>query len=77
MESPTFEPTSKPANKLTPVPLIFLDEVMNNDIFREYLGYENRWFLGKDLLKVNWVKNNQIKNQVIYSINELKNAVIR
>ena len=69
MESPTFEPTPKPVNKPTPVPLVFLDEVMNNDIFREYLGYENPWFLGKALLKVNQVKNNQIKKLFIQLMN--------
>ena len=31
----------------------------------------------KDLLKTNQVKNNQILNQAIYSINELRNAAIR
>ena len=39
--------------------------------------YQNSSFSAKDLLKTKQVKNNQIVNQAIYSINELKNAVIR
>ena len=33
--------------------------------------------LAKDLIKANQVKNNQIGNQVIYSVNELRNTAIR
>ena len=39
--------------------------------------YQNSSFSAKDLLKTKQVKNNQIVNQAIYSINELRNAVIR
>ena len=62
---------------------IFLDEIrneekyINNEIFREYFGYQNLSFLAKDLIKVNKAKNNQIKNQAIYSMHELRNAVTR
>ena len=50
---------------------------MNSEIFRKYFVYQNPSFLAKYLLKANQVKNNQIVNQAIYSINELRNAVIR
>ena len=41
------------------------------------MKYQNSSFSAKDLLKTKQVKNNQIVNQAIYSINELRNAVIR
>ena len=50
---------------------------INNEILREYLGYQNPTFLAKDLLMVSQVKNSQIKNRAIYSMNESRNAVIR
>ena len=50
---------------------------MNGERFRGYFRYQNLPFLAKDLLTVNQVKSNQILNQAIYSINELRNAVIR
>ena len=39
--------------------------------------YQNLSFLAKDLRQVNQIKNNQIGDQVIYSTNELRNAVLR
>ena len=39
--------------------------------------YQNSSFSAKDLLKTKQVKNHQIVNQAIYSINELRSAVIR
>ena len=53
------------------------EENINGEIFRKYLGYQNPSFLAKDLLKDIQVKNNEIVNQAIYSINELRNNVIR
>ena len=50
---------------------------MNGERFRGYFRYQNLTFLAKELLTVNQVKSNQILNQAIYSINELRNAVIR
>ena len=50
---------------------------MNGERFRGYFRYQNLTFLAKDLLTVNQVKSNQILNQAIYSINELRNVVIR
>ena len=41
------------------------------------MKYQNSSFSAKDLLKTKQVKNHQIVNQAIYSINELRSAVIR
>ena len=48
-----------------------------NEIFREYFGYQNPLFLAKELLKASHVENNPTVNQAIYSMNELRKAVIR
>ena len=49
----------------------------NSEILLKYFGYQNTSFLAKDLFEANQVKNSQILNQAIYSINELRNAVIK
>ena len=43
----------------------------------EYFKHQNLSFLVKNLLKTNRIKNNQILNQAIYSIDELRKAVTR
>ena len=43
----------------------------------EYFKHQNLSFLAKNLLKTNRIKNNQILNQAIYSIDELRKAVTR
>ena len=53
------------------------EENINHEIFREYITYQNPSFVAKELLKANDIKNNEIVNQVIYSMNELRKAVIR
>ena len=71
--------------EITPYKLIeiFMNEIrdeekyINNKIFRENLWYQDPPFLVKDLFKVNNIGNIQIENQIIYSINELGNSVIR
>ena len=47
---------------------------INNEVFREYFGYQSPSFLAEDLLKANNNKNKQIVKQTIDSINELKNS---
>ena len=44
---------------------------------KKYFGYENPPFLAKYLLKANQAKNNEIKNQAIYSMNELGKTIIK
>ena len=46
------------------------EENINSVIFSEYFGYQNPSFLAG-------YKNNQMKNKTIYSMNQLRNAVIR
>ena len=53
------------------------EENINSQIFREYFVYQNPSLLAKVLIKANQVKNNQIANQAINSINKLRNVVIR
>ena len=43
----------------------------------EYFKHQNLSFLVKNLLKTNRIKNNQILNQAIYSMDELRKAVTR
>lgn len=43
----------------------------------EYFKHQNLSFLAKNLLKTNRIKNNQILNQAIYSMDELRKAVTR
>ena len=43
----------------------------------KYFGDQNQSFLGNDLLKSNQVQNDEMVNQIIYSINELRSTVIR
>ena len=72
-----------PIEEMSPFNESFVNEIrnyeknMNGERFRGYFRYQNLPFLAKDLLTVNQVKSNQILNQAIYSINELRNAVIR
>ena len=53
------------------------DENLNSEISKEYVNYQNPSLLEKCLLKANQVKNNQIINQAINLIKELRNVVIR
>ena len=53
------------------------EENINSEIFRKYFGYPNPSSLAKGLLIASQVKSNDIENQAIFSINELRNAVIR
>ena len=53
------------------------EENINSKNLKKYFGYQNHLLLAKDLIKANQVKNNWIGNQVIHSINELRNAAIR
>ena len=53
------------------------EENVNNEIFEENFGYQTPSFLPKNLLKANKMKNNQIVYQAIYSINEIRNPVLR
>ena len=50
---------------------------INTEVFNEYFGYQNPSFLIKDLIKVNQTKDNEIVNQTIESINELRNSIIK
>ena len=50
------------------------DEERNSEIFNENFGCQNPSFLARDLFEANQIKNNQILNEAIYSINELRNA---
>ena len=49
----------------------------NTEVFNEYFGYQNPSFLAEDLFKANQVKNNQIVDQTIDSINELRNSIVK
>ena len=53
------------------------EENINNEIYKEYFGYQDTSFLAKNLLKDTQVKNNQKESKAIYSMNVLRNAVIR
>ena len=48
---------------------------VNSKILNKYFGYQNPSFLANYLIETNQSKNNEIINQTIDSINELKNAV--
>ena len=48
---------------------------VNSKILNKYFGYQNPSFLANYLIETNHSKNNEIINQTIDSINELKNAV--
>ena len=50
---------------------------INTEVFNEYFGYQNPSFLAEDLFKANQVKNNQIVDQTIDSINELRNSIVK
>ena len=51
-------------------------EKMSNAINRKYFGHQNPLFLVKILLKANHIKDNQVVNQPICSMNELKKSLI-
>ena len=53
------------------------EKYTNNEIFKEYFGYQNPSFIAKDLLKANQVKNNQKEIKALYSVNKLRNPVFR
>ena len=53
------------------------EENINNEIYKEYFGYQDTSLLAKNLLKDTQVKNNQKESKAIYSMNVLRNAVIR
>ena len=53
------------------------DKYIHSEMHKKYFGYENRPILAKYLLKANQAKNNEIKNQAIYSMNELGKAIIK
>ena len=50
---------------------------INTEVFNEYFGYQNPSFLAEDLFKANQVKNDQIVDQTIDSINELRNSIVK
>ena len=52
------------------------EEKMSNEIYRKYFGHQNPLFLVKIFLKANQIKDNQVVNQPIYSMNELKKSLI-
>ena len=53
------------------------DKYIHSKMHKKYFGYENPPFLAKYLLKANRAKNNEIKNQTIYSMNELRKTIIK
>ena len=53
------------------------DKHIHSEMHKKYFGYENPPFLAKYLLKANQAKNNGIKNQAIYSMNELGKTIIK
>ena len=46
---------------------------ISNELFREYFEYQSPSFLAEKVLKSDNNKNNQTVNQVMFSINKLKN----
>ena len=48
---------------------------VNSEILNKYFRYQNSSFLANYLIETNQSKNNEIINQTVDSINELKNAV--
>ena len=52
------------------------EKYANNEIFKEYFGYQNPSFIAKDLLKANQAKNNQKEIKALYSVNKLRNLFL-
>ena len=52
-------------------------KLMKNKTNRKSLDVEIHFFLAEDLFNTNQIKNNQIVNQAVDPINELRNAVTR
>ena len=79
----TPKPTKKSKQKTSPsklsknfVKTVINDEKdMNDEIFKEYLKYQNPSFFAKNLLKANRSKNKQIINQGNYALIDLKKAL--
>ena len=62
--------------------IFFINEIkndekknVNSEILNKYFRYQNSSFLANYLIETNQSKNNEIINQTVDSINELKNAV--
>ena len=53
------------------------DKYIHSEMHKKCLGYEIPSFLTKYLLKANQAKNNEINNQSIYSMNELRKTIIK